>query len=174
MTVLIAAASRHGSTMEIAETIGRLLRQRGLAVDVREAETVTMVDAYEAVVLGSAVYMGAWLAAARQLAESEATALAQRPVWLFSSGPIGDPPRPDEEPVDVAAMVEETRAREHRVFAGKLDKHRLSFGEKAIALALRAPQGDFRDWTTIQTWAATIADALQPRGTRSAESAGYR
>jgi menaquinone-dependent protoporphyrinogen oxidase len=174
MTVLIAAASRHGSTREIAEAIGRVLRDRGLAVDVWEAETVTMADAYSAVVLGSAIYMGHWLSAARQLAELEAFALTRRPVWLFSSGPVGAPPKPDKGPDDVAAIIETTNAREHRVFAGKLDKRGLSLAEKALVLAVRAQAGDFRDWAAIEAWATSIADGLQPRRERSAEPSGQR
>src|SRR5205807_2446948 len=112
--------------------------EHGVPVDVRPAEHVTMVDGYDAVVLGSAVYAGHWLEPARRLVEDQAPALAQRPVWLFSSGPIGDPPKPTEDPVDVAALVEATGAREHRVFAGRLDRHHLGFAERAIALALRA------------------------------------
>lgn len=161
MTVLVSAASKHGSTGEIAEAIGRVLRDRGLEVDVRAAENVTMVDGYEAVVLGSAVYAGHWLEPARHVAQSQAIPLATRPVWLFSSGPVGDPPKPDEDPVDVAALVEATGAREHRVFAGRIDKHRLGFAEKAVVLALRAPEGDFRDWAAVEAWAAEIADTLQ-------------
>jgi menaquinone-dependent protoporphyrinogen oxidase len=164
MTVLVSAASKHGATAEIAEAIGRVLAERGLAVDVRPAANVTMVDGYDAVVLGSAVYVGRWLEAARKLVEAEAAILAARPVWLFSSGPVGDPPKPAEEPVDVAEFVRATGARDHQVFAGKIDKGRLGFGERAMVLALRAPVGDFRDWAAIETWAHGIADALRDRG----------
>jgi menaquinone-dependent protoporphyrinogen oxidase len=160
MTVLVNAASKHGSTTEIAETIARVLRERGLAVDVRAAENVTMVDGYDAVVLGSAVYAGHWMQPARRLVDSEATALRRRPVWLFSSGPIGDPPKPGEDPVDVTALREASGAREHRVFPGRLDRHHLGFAEKAVVLAVRAPEGDFRDWSAVEAWAAGIADAL--------------
>jgi menaquinone-dependent protoporphyrinogen oxidase len=167
MTVLVSAASRHGATAEIAEAIGRVLRERGVAVDVRAAENVTMVDGYDAIVLGSAVYVGHWLEPARKLAETEAAVFASRPVWLFSSGPVGDPAEPDEDPVDVAAMVEATGAREHRLFAGKIDKHRLGLAERAMVFALRAPVGDFRDWTAIEAWAGGIADTLRDGGDRS-------
>jgi menaquinone-dependent protoporphyrinogen oxidase len=163
MTVLVSAASKHGATAEIAEAIGRVLRERGLAVDVRRAENVTMVDGYDAVVLGSGVYVGRWLEAARKLVEAEATILAARPVWLFSSGPVGDPPKPAEEPVDIAEIVRATGARDHQVFAGRIDKGRLGFGERAMVLALRAPVGDFRDWPAIEEWARGIADALLAR-----------
>jgi menaquinone-dependent protoporphyrinogen oxidase len=61
---------------------------------------------------------------------------------------------------NVAELLDRTRAREHRVFAGKLDKHALGFAEKAVVLALRAPVGDFRDWAAIEAWAGTIADTL--------------
>jgi menaquinone-dependent protoporphyrinogen oxidase len=164
MTVLVSAASKHGATAEIADVIGRVLGEHGLAVDVRAAENVTMVDGYDAVVLGSAVYVGHWLEPARKLAETAAAVLATRPVWLFSSGPVGEPAKPIEDPVDVAEIVRATGAREHRVFTGRIDKHRLGFGERAMVLALRAPLGDFRDWTAIETWAAGIADALSHPG----------
>ena len=88
-------------------------------------------------------------------------ALADRPVWLFSSGPVGDPPKPDEDPVDVAELLTATRAREHRVFAGRLVRRRLRFPERAVVSALRVPDGDFRDWSEISRWAAGIADALR-------------
>jgi len=161
MTVLVTAASRHGSTMEIAEAIGRTLRQRGLDVDVQPAAGMSAVDRYEAVVLGSAVYMGHWLEAAWQLAESESRSLRMRPVWLFSSGPVGDPPKPDEQPVDVGAVVAATGARGHRLFNGNLDPHRLGFAERAMIRAVRAQTGDFRDWAEIAAWAEHIAGELR-------------
>ncbi len=87
-------------------------------------------------------------------------ALTAIPVWIFSSGPIGDPPKPDEDPVDVAEIHRRTAAVEHRLFAGKLDKSKLGFAERAIVAALRAPVGDFRDWDEITAWAGGIASAL--------------
>src|SRR6266508_2651255 len=161
MTVLVSAASKHGSTAEIATAVARVLSERGPAVDVRPVENVTMVEGYDAVVLGSAVYGGHGMESARRLAEAQAGALSTRPVWLFSSGPVGDPPKPEEDPVDVAEIVAATGARDHRVFAGKLVRKQLRFGDKAIAVALRVPDGDFRDWTEIRGWAAGIADALR-------------
>jgi menaquinone-dependent protoporphyrinogen oxidase len=83
-----------------------------------------------------------------------------RPVWLFSSGPIGDPPKPDEEPVEVSDIAKATHVRGHRLFAGRLDRHRLGFGEKAVVAALRVADGDFRDWDAIDAWGAQIAGEL--------------
>jgi menaquinone-dependent protoporphyrinogen oxidase len=160
MRVLVTAATKHGATGEIAQVIGEALRERGLDPTVLEPERVDTVDGYDAVVLGSAVYAGHWLKPARELIERHAAALAGQPVWLFSSGPVGDPPKPEEDPVDVAELLAATGAREHRVFAGKLVRKQLSFPERAIASALRVPEGDFRDWTEIRQWAAQIADAL--------------
>ena len=61
----------------------------------------------------------------------------------------------------MAEILEPTRAREHRVFPGKLVRKQLSFPEKALVMALRVQEGDFRDWDAIRAWASQIADALQ-------------
>jgi menaquinone-dependent protoporphyrinogen oxidase len=162
MRILIGVASKHGSTGEIAARIATAL-SAGLVgdavVEVRPAADVDDATSYDAVILGSAVYMGRWLDDARQAAARIATH-PPRPVWLFSSGPIGDPPKPDEEPVDVSDLVKTTNSRGHRVFAGRIDRHRLSFGEKALVLALRVPDGDFRDWDAIDAWGAQIIAEL--------------
>ena len=158
--VLVTVASKYGATGEIASALADVLSERGLEVDVVPIEELASVEGYDAVVAGSAVYAGHWLKPAREFVEQNAAELAARPVWLFSSGPIGDPPKPSEDPVDASSLLERTAARDHHVFAGKLDRSRLNFGERAIAMALRAPDGDFRDWDEIRTWASAIADAL--------------
>ena len=163
MRVLVTAATKYGATTEIARVIGEVLDEHGLEPTVLPPERVEEVDGYDAVVLGSAVYAGHWLKPAKELVERHAGGLAGRPVWLFSSGPVGDPPKPEEDPVDVADLVATTNACEHRVFAGKLVRKQLNFPERAIVSALRVPEGDFRDWTEIRQWAAGIADALGGR-----------
>ena len=163
MRVLVTAATKYGATTEIAQAIAAVLGEHGLEVIVLPPEQVEEVEGYDAVVAGSAVYAGHWLKPAKELVERHAGGLAGRPVWLFSSGPVGDPPKPEEDPVDVAELVALTNAREHRVLAGKLVRKQLSFPERAIVSALRVPEGDFRDWTEIRHWAAGIAEALPPR-----------
>ncbi|MGE5828027.1 MAG: flavodoxin domain-containing protein [Micromonosporaceae bacterium] len=160
MRVLVTAASKHGSTAEMAEVIAQVLMEHGVDATAMPVAEVTAVTDYDAVVLGSAVYGGRWFAAGRDFVQQWTEALAARPVWLFSSGPIGDPPRPDEDPVDVTAIVEAIGAREHRIFAGRLDRSRLSYAERAIVIAFRAPYGDFRNWPEIRAWAAGIAEAV--------------
>jgi len=160
MRVLVTAASRHGSTWEISEAIGRTISEQDVESDVIRLEEVTAVDPYGAVVLGSAVYVG--IEPARTFVNEHREELAARPRWLFSSGPIGDPPRPtDDKAVQIDALVEATKPLEHRLFAGKLDRDKLSFGERAVVFAFRAAEGDFRDWDEIAAWAAGIAQQLQ-------------
>src|SRR5687767_5059535 len=111
MKVLGTAASKHGSTHEIAERIAETLREKGGDVARRLPEEVLSVDEYDAVVLGSAVYAGHWMKTAVELVDRLGQNLAGRPVWLFSSGPVGEPPKPEEDPVDVAELMESTSAR---------------------------------------------------------------
>ena len=164
MRVLVAVASKYGATREIAEAIGRGLEAHSLAAEVRDVTDARDLAGAEVVVLGSAVYAGRWLEGARSFVDEHEAELAVRPTWLFSSGPIGDPPRPAaEEAVHIEEILERTNAREHRVFAGKLDRTKLSFGERAIAFAFRAEVGDFRDWDAIAAWTDEIATALAPQ-----------
>jgi menaquinone-dependent protoporphyrinogen oxidase len=158
MTILVTCASKHGATAEIAEALGRDLCAHGHDVEVKRAEEVDGVGEYDAVVLGSALYMGRWLPAATALADVYAGELAQRPTWLFSSGPLGDPLQP--EPPDLHALDERLRARAHRVLAGKLERSSLSLGERGVVRMVKAPYGDYRDWRAVADFAEEIATAL--------------
>lgn len=161
MTVLVAFASKHGATTEIADAIGDALRARGVEANVLSVEDVTTLEIYDAIVLGSAVYAGHWRGEAREFVEHHGDVMRHRPVWLFSSGPLGDPPEPAEDPAEIADFMAALEAKEHRLFAGKADKDSLSFGEKAIMKMVKAPYGDFRPWTDIEAWAGEIADAMK-------------
>jgi menaquinone-dependent protoporphyrinogen oxidase len=163
MTVLVTAASKHGATREIAEAIALVLDEHGVSAEYVDLDEVGDLGRYEAVVLGSAVYMGQWLTEARNFIDWYGGELAERPTWLFSSGPIvADPPKPD--PADEAAGIhalEATHAREHKLFAGKVDKGKLGLLEKAAVRAAHASEGDYRDWDEIERWATQIAAQLR-------------
>jgi menaquinone-dependent protoporphyrinogen oxidase len=160
MRVLVTAASKHGATWEIASAVRGRLREHGLDSHLCAPEEVGDLAEFGAVVLGSAIYAGRWLEPARALAERHAAALRDRRVWLFSSGPVGDPPKPAGDPPEAVALATRTGAVEHRVFTGRLDRERLGLGERAVVRALRAPEGDFRDWADVLAWADGIARVL--------------
>jgi menaquinone-dependent protoporphyrinogen oxidase len=173
LQVLVTAASKHGATQGIAEALTRALREQLAAVGATVDEVPVVRDPsperYTAVVLGSAVYAGSWRDEARHWATEHAGSLRDRAVWLFSSGPIGEPPFPPDEPHDVAPLLTVTGARQHRVFPGRLDKQLLTFPERAMVTAMRAPLGDFRDWAAVHAWAAEIAaDLAVPASTATA------
>jgi menaquinone-dependent protoporphyrinogen oxidase len=161
MNVLVTVASKHGATSEIADAIGRGLAAAGIGAVVLPPARVTSLDRYDAVILGSAVYAGRWLDDARRFVERQHEALARLPVWLFSSGPIGQPLKPVDDSVDIAALRELTGARGHRTFPGKLDKSQLGLGERAIVRVVGAEEGDYRPWPEIDAWVAEIVRSLQ-------------
>lgn len=168
MRVLVTAASRHGSTLELATEIGARLRESlpapATIVDVRDIDDVDSVAGYQAVVVGSAVYLGQWLDAAKRFAATYGPALRDIPVWLFSSGPVGDPLVPEPgSAVDVGSVVDLLGPVEHRVFAGAIDRSALRFAERTVVRALHVPEGDFRDWAAVREWAVHIAEALAAR-----------
>jgi menaquinone-dependent protoporphyrinogen oxidase len=164
--VLVTVASRHGATREMATFLARSLEESAAGRRCELTAVALPVErrpdpaGYDAVVLGSGVYAGRWLEAARHLAADQASALRRRPVWLLSSGPIGEPPFPPDEPHDAEPIARLVGARGHRVFPGRLDKALLGIGERAMVTAMRAPVGDFRDWDGLRSWAEEIAAEL--------------
>ncbi len=163
MTVLVAYASKRGSTAEIAETVAATLRREGLGVCLRRCEDVRDLDDFDAVVLGSAVYMKRWRGDARHFLKKNRKALRQMPFWVFSSGPVGDPAKdnPDWiEPPNLAEKIEDLGGREHVVFGGCLPTEPHGMMERAMVDGVPKEYRDRRDWGEIRGWAKQIAGDL--------------
>ena len=164
--VLVAYATKYGATAEIAEKIGQVLREAGLRADVLPADRVSDLTPYQAVVLGSAVYIGQWRKEAVKFLKANETVLAEKPMWLFSSGPTGE-----GDPVELVQgwrfpgklqpIADRVRPRDVAIFHGAVDVGKLNLIEKWMLKNVKAPIGDFRDWDAITSWAAAIADALK-------------
>ena len=161
--ILVAYASRCGSTGGVAEAIGQVLCDGGAAVDVRLVKDVTDVSPYRAVVVGSAIRMGQWLPEAVKFVETHRDALSQVPVAYFAVcmtlaedteenrrtvAAHLDPVREQVQPVDVG------------LFAGAMDYSKLSFVFRLIIKAMKVPEGDFRNWDAIRNWAANVRPLL--------------
>ena len=180
MQILVTYASRHGATRGIAERIARTLARPGLDVTLRDATEAGPLQPFDAFVIGSAAYMGGWLGDATALVRQNRDLLATRPVWLFSSGPIGtdliDAKGRDvvkaSEPKEFAEFVSSIRPRDAKIFFGAYDPGAppkglaeglmSRFMRLAPAAASALPAGDFRDWPAIEGWAESIARELQP------------
>jgi menaquinone-dependent protoporphyrinogen oxidase len=172
MRVLVTAASKHGATRELAEMIARVLEEHGLSTEFVEMDEVHDLGSYDACVVGSGIYLGNWLKEARRFIDAHAGELAERPTWLFASGStVGEPPVPDDSNALRAGLVdrlvETTNAREHKLFAGKLDMRKLGLLEKAAVRGAHAIEGDYRDWDEVKRWASEIAAELSAERTRS-------
>ncbi len=172
MSVLVAYATRHGATRGIAERIAERLRADGLDADARPAAQVRDAARYDAFVVGSAAYMYRWLGDATTFVRRNRALLAQRPTWLFSSGPLGtDTVDKDGRDVLVVSIPKEfgelrgaIHPRDEKVFFGALDPSAKPVGlaERFMAQMPAAardalPKGDFRDWPAIDAWADGIA-----------------
>ncbi|WP_369045480.1 flavodoxin domain-containing protein [Sinomonas sp. P10A9] len=175
MNILVAYASKHGATAGIAERIGSTLNAAGLSATVKPVEEVDDVTPYDAVVLGSAAYMYHWMREATAFAKRHQSELAERPVWLFSSGPVGEETVDKEgrdilessEPKEFEKFADLLHVRDGRVFFGAWDPSAPPVGlaERAMSHLPAAkgalPAGDFRDWADIEAWAQTIANELK-------------
>jgi menaquinone-dependent protoporphyrinogen oxidase len=155
--ILVAYASKHGATAGIASRIAERLSERGHDARARPVDAIDALGDAEAVVVGSAVYAGSWRKEAVGFTERFRTELARMPVWLFSSGPLGEHVTDHEEqPRQLAEIRRSIDPIDHRTFFGALDMSKLSFGERMIVKAVKAPEGDFRDWDDIDAWADSI------------------
>ena len=172
MTTLVGYASRYGATQGIAERIADTLASAGHRAQARPVQAVGDLARYDAYVIGSAAYMGSWLREARDFVRINQKLLTARPVWLFSSGPLGtattDAKGRDvlltSEPKEFAEFREAVSPRATRVFFGALNPGTLGFSHRAAQLIPAArvlmPAGDFRNWADIDAWAASIASEL--------------
>jgi len=176
MRVLVAYASRTGFTKGIAEFIGERLGEHGTQVDVQGVDSVKNLADYDAFVIGSALYNLHWLKEAKSFVSNNRALLCTRPVWLFSSGPVGTKTtdaqgrdlRDVSGPKEIDELREAVNPRDHRVFFGALDGSRLTgaigfayrMARRSQAARESMPEGDFRDWKEIESWANGIAEAL--------------
>lgn len=170
MTVLVAYGSAGGGTGEIAGWIAEELRSAGLNVHLSPGGGVTDVGTYEAVILGSAVYASGWHADARTFTHRFAGRFTDRPVWLFSSGPLDTsadrgvlPPSHHAE-----LALKELPAREHVTFGGRMTSEAHGWiGIVARQLAREGHAGDFRNPERVRAWARSVAAELRKEGVRA-------
>lgn len=175
MTVLVGYSSKYGATQGIAERIAGKLRASGQEAQALPVTAVGDLAGYSAFVIGSAAYMGSWRKEATDFVWRNRALLATRPVWLFSSGPLGavatDAQGRDllaeAEPKEFAEFRETIKPRALQVFFGTLDPSKLGLSDRLIrrmpAGRAMLPEGDFRDWQAIEAWAEGIAHELPHR-----------
>ncbi|MFC4907020.1 flavodoxin domain-containing protein [Actinomadura gamaensis] len=157
--VLVAFGSKRGGTAEIARWIGDELTERGVNARVRPAGGVRDLRGCDAVVLGGALYANRWHRDARRFARRFRAELRDRPVWLFSSGPLDEAVEKTQPrvPPSVERIAARTNARDHVTFGGRIAPDARGFVASRIA---RSRSGDFRDRERIRAWAQSIADDL--------------
>ncbi len=162
--ILVAYATRAGSTAGVADAIGKKLAQSGAVVDVKPLKNVQSLDGYQAVVLGSAIRAGAVLPELTDFVKTYKDELGKIPTAYFivcmivrenteknrqTAVSYFDPLRAEVVPVDTG------------IFAGKLDYSRLSFIEAfIIKYIIGTPEGDLRDWQKINDWAENLSPKL--------------
>lgn len=182
--IQVVYASRHGGTEGIAKCIGQALKDSGTDAVVVDAATHPDATGFDGYVIGSGVYMGAWLKDGLEYLERNKSQLADKPVWIFSSGPLpnavveqrsADPIENALGPADgpgsggrkkVDALAQAIHVRDHVVFEGAFnpDAAPTNILERVVravpAIKKVLPAGDFRPWPRIETWARQIAADL--------------
>lgn len=164
--ILVTYASKYGSAAGIAEKIGQILSESGCFVDVLTVEHVKNLESYQAVVLGSSVYIGQWRKKAVKFLNRNMKPLSEIPVWLFSCGLTGkDGPEEGKEdwkfPKKIQPILDRIQPRDITLFFGKIDLERLNFLEKMMFKNAQGAIGDFRNWDKITSWAEGIAKTLK-------------
>lgn len=176
MRILVVCSSKYGATRGIAERITQGLESAGHQAATVDPAHAGRLEGYDAYVIGSALYMFSWLKDATDFVLHNSTQLSARPVWLFSSGPLGTATKTEKGedvrdgagPKELPQLTAAVHPREHHVFFGAFDHTRLNMAHRMIYAMPAAKkvfvEGDFRDWGEIDAWAKTIAASLVPAG----------
>jgi len=157
--VLVTYASKYGSTGGVADAIGKELCGKGLAADVTLIRNAGDLGLYQGVVVGSAIYMGKWMPEATDFVKENKDILRRMPVAYFLVCITMARPIEEKRAVTLSYMdpilkaVPEIKPLDIGTFAGVLDYSKISWVNKRILKAKGAPEGDFRDWNSIRTWA---------------------
>lgn len=162
--ILVAYATKAGSTREVAESIAQTLRGEGLAVDVLPAKEVSALDKYQAVILGAPLYLFRWHKDAHKFLSRHRGSFTRLPLAIFALGPWNNK---EEELQSARDQLAKELARypwlrplDTTVFVGRFDPAKLTFPYSWIPAMKNMPAQDDRDWDAIQTWAADMAARL--------------
>lgn len=161
--ILVAYATRKGSTAEIALAIAKELEKTGAAVTVSDLTTVSSVAAYHAIVIGTPVYTGKISGDVAVFARRHRDDLGRVPVAGFVTGIAPVYPKTgdaSEYTRQLEAALAPARLATATMFAGKLDAARLSLIERGMTSLLKVPTGDFRNWDAIAAWARELPGKL--------------
>lgn len=161
--ILVAYASRHGSTVEIAQAIGKELAAAGLAVDVAEIRTVSTLTGYSGVVIGGPLYMGSVDGAVGKFVVRYHEQLQNLPVAAFAVGIAPKSPDPAAVGMAMEALKKSLGPLtpvSSILFAGNLDPAKINFVMRKFLAMAKIPSGDFRDWDAIAAWANELPEKL--------------
>jgi len=166
--ILVAFETKYGATREIAQKIGDVLNEAGLSTDILPINEAKYLVPYKAIILGSAVFTGDWCKEAAEFLETNEKVLAEKMVWLFSSGPLGEGTVEEDSkgwrfPKTLQPIADRIAPRHIAVFHGKIDKEKLSLMHKFMVKVAKVPVGDFRKWDDITSWAKEIVEALKKK-----------
>ena len=164
--VLVAYASKYGATQEIAERIAKILAEKGIDCTTLPAEQAGDVATYDAVVAGSAVYIGKMRKEMRRFLQKNEQVLKTKPLWLFASGPTKKGDDPGEldgwhRPASIKDLLDLLVPKERIVFEGAVSLEKMGGLEKWIMKRVKTPLEDARDWEKIEAWADDIATELK-------------
>jgi len=164
--VLVAYATKYGSTQEIAEAVTATLRESGLEADIQPMREVRTIAGYSAVVMGAPLYMFRWHKDALRFLSRHREALMERPVAIFALGPFHDD---EKEWQEVRAQLDKELAKfpwltpvAIEIFGGKFDPAALRFPLNLMPAFKQMPATDIRDWTAIRAWANGLVVKFRP------------
>jgi menaquinone-dependent protoporphyrinogen oxidase len=164
--VLISYASRCGSTGGVAEAIGQVLCDMGASADIRLVANVNDLSPYHAVIVGSSIRRGKWLPEAVSFVKDNQDILGRLPIAYFVVC-LTMKENTAENRSKVMAYLDPVRKEAQKIqpvavglFPGALDLGKLSLVDKMFFQAKGTPEGDYRDWPAVKSWASAVGPML--------------